>query len=112
MGLLIRALCDHLAGRRRELRLADHEVTIQGAAVEIDREIVQLSPLERSLLDLLAQKPGSVVGRRTFLGRVWGSASADDHLLDVAIGRLRRRLGPAGDALQTVPGRGYRLEAG
>jgi uroporphyrinogen-III synthase len=110
LGLLIRALSDHLGGRRRQLRLEDHEVTIQGAAVEIDGEVVALSPLERSLLNLLAQKPGSVVGRRTFLGQVWGSASADDHLLDVAMGRLRRRLGPAAGALQTVPGRGYRLD--
>jgi DNA-binding response OmpR family regulator len=50
------------------------------------------------------------VGRETFLTRVWGCPDTDPHLLEVAIGRLRRRLGPAGVALQAIAGRGYRLE--
>jgi len=28
----------------------------------------------------------------------------------VAVGRLRRRMGAAGAALQAIPGRGYRLD--
>ncbi|MBW3646014.1 MAG: winged helix-turn-helix domain-containing protein, partial [Actinobacteria bacterium] len=40
---------------------------------------------------------------------VWGDESADPHAVEVAVGRLRRRLGPAAGGLETVPRRGYRL---
>ncbi len=110
LGLLVRVLGDHLSQSRRVLRLAAHEVVIQGGAIEVDGAVDQLAPKERAILDLLARKPGSVVARDTFLSRVWGSSDADAHLLEVAIARLRRRLGPAGAALQAIPGRGYRLD--
>ncbi|HEX3424831.1 MAG TPA: uroporphyrinogen-III synthase [Acidimicrobiales bacterium] len=110
LGLLVRLLGEHLGQRRRTMRLAGHKVVIQGGAVEVDGEVAQLSPKERSILGLLLRKPGAVVARNTFLGRIWGSTTADAHLLEVAVGRLRRRLGPAGAALQAIPGRGYRLD--
>jgi len=110
LGLLVRTLGDHLSQRRRVLRVAGHHVVIQGGALEVDGKVDQLAPKERGILDLLARKPGAVVGRETFLTRVWGSADADPHLLEVAIGRVRRRLGPAGQALQAIPGHGYRLD--
>jgi uroporphyrinogen-III synthase len=40
---------------------------------------------------------------------VWGGASADEHAVEVTVSRLRTRLGPLGNALRTVPRRGYRL---
>ncbi|MDQ1357178.1 MAG: uroporphyrinogen-III synthase [Acidimicrobiaceae bacterium] len=110
LGLLVRALGDHLSQRRRVYRLGGHEVVVQGGAIELDGAVDQLAPKERAILDLLARKPGAVVGRETFLTRVWGCPDTDPHLLEVAIGRLRRRLGPAGVALQAIAGRGYRLE--
>jgi uroporphyrinogen-III synthase len=112
LGLLVRALGDHLSTRRCALRLAGHDVVIQGAAFELDGVVEPLTPKERGILDALSRKPGAVVGRGTLLGRVWGCPDADPHLLEVAVGRLRRRLGPAGSALQAIAGRGYRLDPG
>ncbi|MDQ1391540.1 MAG: uroporphyrinogen-III synthase [Acidimicrobiaceae bacterium] len=110
LGLLVRALGDHLSQRRRVYCLGGHELVVQGAAIELDGAVDQLAPKERAILDLLVRKPGAVVGRETLLTRVWGCPDTDPHLLEVTIGRLRRRLGPAGGALQAIAGRGYRLD--
>jgi len=54
-----------------------------------------------------------VVGRQALLDRVWGSEFvADDHLVDVHIGNLRRKLGDDPGQprfIETVRGVGYRL---
>jgi uroporphyrinogen-III synthase len=110
LGLLVRTLGDHLSQRSRRFRLEGHDLIVQGGAIEIDGVVDQLTPQERAIFELLARKPGAVVGRDTFLTRIWGSSATDTHLLDVAVGRLRRRLGPAAPALQAIPGRGYRLD--
>ena len=110
LGLLVRVLGEHLSERSQAFRLAGHDLVAQGGAIVLDGTVDQLTPKERAIFELLARKPGAVVSRETFLARIWGSAAADPHLLEVAIGRLRRRLGPAGIALQAIPGRGYRLD--
>jgi DNA-binding response OmpR family regulator len=55
------------------------------------------------------------VPRSRLLDRVWGSEFvADDHLVDVHIGNLRRKLGDDPTAprfVETVRGVGYRLRA-
>jgi uroporphyrinogen-III synthase len=109
LGLLVRALGDQLSQGRRCYRVSGHEMIIQGGAIELDGMVEQLTAKERTILEMLTRKPGAVVGREALLVRVWGCASTDPHLLEVAVSRLRRRLGPAGDGLAAVPGRGYRL---
>jgi DNA-binding response OmpR family regulator len=44
------------------------------------------------------------------LREIWGG-QADGHVVDITIGRLRRRLLPIGLAVQVSPRRGYRLDA-
>lgn len=110
LGLLVRALGEHLSQRRRHLCLNGHELAVQGGAIHLDDAVHLLTPQERAIFDLLARKPGAVVSRETFLTQIWGAATADPHLLEVAVGRLRRRLGPVGSALQAIPSRGYRLD--
>jgi uroporphyrinogen-III synthase len=112
LGLLVRAISDHFEARRRALTLDGTPVVLQGSAMEVDGVVTELAPKERAVLELLAAKPGAVVHRETLLERIWGSADADPHVLEVTVGRLRRRLGSAGAAVQVSPGRGYRLEAG
>lgn len=109
LGLLVRALSDNLAARRRTFPVGGTDLVVQGSAVEIDDVRADLTPIERAVFEALAERPGVVVPRTTLLRKVWGSADADPHVLEVTVGRLRRRLGPGGDAIRTVPGRGYRL---
>jgi uroporphyrinogen-III synthase len=109
LGLLVRALSDHFASQRKELRLGGCELVVQGSAIVVDGQRGVLTPRERGVFELLATTPGALVSREALLQRVWGSPDVDPHLLEVTVGRLRRRLGRCGSAIQAVSGRGYRL---
>ena len=110
LGLLVRALCDRLLSQRRTVAMAGVDVVLQGLVAMVGEERVRLNRRERALLDTLAARPGTVFSRPTLVREVWSPPGADPHAVEVAIARLRPRLGPAGAALVTVPGRGYRLE--
>ncbi|HEX9765837.1 MAG TPA: uroporphyrinogen-III synthase [Nitriliruptorales bacterium] len=111
LGHLVRAVTDVLGARRRELSLAGNRVTVQGAVVRIGGESVTLTPVERVTLDALLGASGRVITKAELEQAVWGDVSANGHRLHVAVGRLRARLGPAGEAIEPVYGRGYRLVA-
>ena len=85
--------------------------------VRVDGSPADLTALEFNLLAALAREPGIVVGRQAILDALWGPEFAgDDHLVDVHIANLRRKLGddPARPRfVETIRGVGYRLrEAG
>ncbi len=83
-----------------------HRVSVDGVAVE-------LTATEFAILATLARDPGLVLGRSAILDRVWGPEFVgDDHLVDVHVANLRRKLGddPARPRfVETVRGVGYRL---
>ncbi|MDZ3835865.1 MAG: helix-turn-helix domain-containing protein [Rhodospirillales bacterium] len=74
---------------------------------------VELSAKERDILKLLMTDVGRVFSRERILNAIW-SVSEDPltNIVDVYIGRLRKKLGPCGDSIKTVRGAGYRLSAG
>ena len=109
LGLLVRALSDDLAARRRTFTVGGLELVVQGSAVYADGDRAVLSGRERAVLEVLAARPGVVVDRATLLDRIWGSADVDPHLLEVVVGRLRRRLGRCSSAIEVTRSRGYRL---
>ncbi len=111
LGLLVRLVSDELGTRRTELDLGGHSVVLQGTTAVLDGIPVDLPPREAAVLASLAERPGAVVGKTTLANRLWGTGS-DPHAVEVAVNRLRSRLGPAGSRLVTVRGRGYRLDAG
>lgn len=113
LGLLVRALSDHLAATRRHLVMAGVPVTLSGSLAVLTDEgtILELPARERGVLVLLAASPGAVVSPATLLARVWNSPQGDPHLVESAVARLRRRLGPAGRGIVTLRRRGYRLES-
>jgi uroporphyrinogen-III synthase len=110
LGLLVRALSERLAGDRRTVPMAGVDVVLQGLLALVGEERVRLNCRERALLDTLSTRPGTVFSRPVLVREMWRSTGADPHAVEVAIARLRPRLGPAGAALVAVPGRGYRLE--
>ncbi len=113
-GSMVRAVTDRLAASRRALDGEQLHVVVQGRAVHVTGapagpgRSVWLSTLDRWLLDRRVERPGALVSRAALGRAAWGAA-VDDHALDVAIARLRRRLGVAGGLVQTVPKRGYRV---
>lgn len=89
------------------------DVDVARHAVRVDGDLVELTAIEFGLLATLARDPGVVITRGALLDRVWGPEFvADDHLVDVHVANLRRKLGddPARPRfVETVRGVGYRL---
>jgi two-component system, OmpR family, phosphate regulon response regulator PhoB len=82
---------------------ARHEVRVNGKQVH-------LTSLEFKLLRTLMQRRGRVQDRDRLLNEVWGYESViDTRTVDTHVRRLREKLGPAGDVIETVRGFGYRL---
>ncbi len=110
MGLLVRALSDHLQARRRTYRIAGSDLVVQGSMIAVDGVVGEFTHKERAVFEMLAASPGAVVSRPALLAHVWGSSTADPHALETTVGRLRRRLGPCGVAVRTCRRRGYQLD--
>jgi len=75
-------------------------------------EPVALTAREFALLQALASQPQRVFTRAQLLERVWGEAYYDDHVVDVHMANLRKRLedDPAHPRyIETVRGVGYRF---
>jgi DNA-binding response OmpR family regulator len=71
---------------------------------------VRLTRKEFALLAALARRLGRVATRTQLLDEVWGQQYyGDPRTLDVHIRRLRQKLGPCGDSIETVVGVGYRF---
>ncbi len=72
-----------------------------------------LTAMEFDLLAALARDPGVVVTRQGLLDQVWGADYfGDDHVLDVHVAKLRRKLAADGsgtDLIETIRGIGFRL---
>ncbi|MGQ0575302.1 MAG: response regulator transcription factor [Pseudonocardia sp.] len=95
---------DVLACGPLRLDVGRHEVTVDGAIVEV-------TGLEFDLLELLLGNVGRVLTREVLMDRLWGDVPhRDSNVLEAHVSRLRRRLGPVGVRLiRTVRGVGYVL---
>jgi DNA-binding response OmpR family regulator len=81
--------------------------------VRVDGLPVELTALEFNLLAALGREPGIVVARPALLDALWGPEFAgDDHLVDVHVANLRRKLHDDAATprfVETIRGVGYRL---
>ena len=77
-------------------------------------QVIQLSPREFQIFDLLAQNLGIVVPRDIILDRIWGLESdVSSNNIDSYMKILRKKLdtGDGRTIIKTVRGVGYKLEA-
>lgn len=73
---------------------------------------LELTPKEFDLLYLLAANAGRAFAREYLMERVWGYESGGfDRTVDTHVLRLRRKLGPLGERIETVWGVGYKFAA-
>lgn len=90
-------------------------LTVDFAAREVfvDGLTIDLTRTEFDVLAALAARPRTAFSRRQIIETVWGGPwVADEHLVDVHIGHVRRKLGDCSTTptfIQTVRGIGYRL---
>ena len=77
-------------------------------------QVIQLSPREFQIFDLLAQNLGIVVPREIILDRIWGLESeVSSNNIDSYVKLIRKKLdlGDGSTMIQTSRGVGYKLEA-
>ena len=95
------------------LRLADLEIDILNRQVRAGTTELHLTPLEQSLLYLLAANAGRLLTRDEILDYLWGADYvAESNVVDRHIRNLRAKLKDGSRRLPyiaTVPGRGYRF---
>jgi DNA-binding response OmpR family regulator len=82
--------------------------------VSVDGSRVDLTATEFAVLAALARDPGVVLTRQRLVDAAWGADwLGDEHVLDVHVANLRRKLGddPARPRfVETIRGVGYRLK--
>ena len=81
------------------------EVTVAGVVADLTR-------IEFDLLDVLSANPKVVYNRQQLLDRVWGPGwFGDDHVVDVHIANLRKKIDQPGtkSLVRTVRGVGYSM---
>lgn len=80
--------------------------------VSVAGQPVDLTYIEYLLLKTLMLEKGKVVSRQSLLEQVWGHFNVSllaTRTVDVHVGRLRKKLGSAGNHIVTVRSVGYRM---
>src|SRR5438874_6238399 len=95
-----------------EKKLSVGPITLDSARHQVDvgGKPVRLTSVEFKLLSMLMRRQGRVQERDRLLNEVWGYESViDTRTVDTHVRRLRKKLGKAADAIETVRGFGYRI---
>jgi uroporphyrinogen-III synthase len=112
LGPLVRAVADALVARTATVRLGrggGRDLVLSGTVVRVGEWRAELTDTEARLLATLVARPGTVHAKEDLLRSVWGEEAEDTHVVEVTVGRLRRRLGEHGEAITAIPRRGYAL---
>jgi len=112
-ALIRRAGMSHDTGSERQLRFGRFVIDLGSVQAVAGDHQVQLTPTEFKLLRTLGAEPGRVFTRDDLLTGVWGyEPGSDTRLVDVHVGRLRKKLEDAKVSevqIETARGFGYRL---
>ncbi|MEM9070263.1 MAG: response regulator transcription factor [Myxococcota bacterium] len=93
----------------QRLSLGPVEIDPQHGEVTVDGNPVHLTTVELRLLVDLVTRKGRVQRRQELIDRVWPEADPGPRTVDTHVRRLREKLGPAADLIETVRGVGYRV---
>lgn len=94
-------------------KLRSHQLVIDKLKREalLDGESLPFSPMEFKILLALVENEGSALSRDELLAAVWGDEGVVfDRTVDAFIAKIRKKLGPFKDCLETVRGYGYRFK--
>jgi len=100
--------------RETVLRLDDLELDLLSRSARRGRRVLDLLPRELQILEYLMRHEGQTVTRAMLFERVWGYRfDPRTNLVDVHVGRLRRKIDGVGETplFETVRGIGFALHA-
>ena len=92
------------------LRVADLELNLITREASRSEQQLSLLPTEYKLLEFLMRNTGQILSRMMIFEEVWGyHFDPGTNLIDVHIGRLRKKIDPPGQVplIRTVRGSGY-----
>ncbi|MBR6617266.1 MAG: response regulator transcription factor [Oscillospiraceae bacterium] len=94
----------------KQLQYGAIAIDLLAMEVTVNGEIITLAPKEYALLKYLMEHKNWVVSRDTLLEKVWDyDYYGGERVVDNHIKKLRHALGPAGNQIKTVIGKGYRF---
>jgi len=109
-AVLRRTQAPPVAASRRVLNAGPIEIDVNALRVTVGGDEVQLTPTEYRLLLCLVERQGRVQSRQQLLETAWDvHVRIETRTVDMHVQRLRGKLGPAGDLIETVRGFGYRF---
>ncbi|EGV30023.1 two component transcriptional regulator, winged helix family [Thiorhodococcus drewsii AZ1] len=112
----IRALIRRAAGTAsQELHLGPMRLDLTAQKVWMRDRPVEITAYEYRLLEQLAASRGKVLSKQDLADRLYPhDEDRESNVIEVLVGRLRRKLDPDGslNPIETLRGRGYRLALG
>ncbi|HVC41211.1 MAG TPA: response regulator transcription factor [Candidatus Saccharimonadales bacterium] len=92
------------------IRMAGLQLDPATHEVRSGEQLVQLTPREYAILEVLMRRTGRVVTRHSLAEQVWPDGEATWNAIEAHMARLRAKIGGAsGVAIVAVRGTGYRL---
>src|SRR5574341_837234 len=106
-----------LTARGDEVEVVTERIVHEPLVIDVGAHVVRLkgkevglTATEFKLLHRLTRRPGRAFSRDQLLSEVWGyGGETETRTVDTHMKRLRAKLGPVGDWIQTVRGVGYRF---
>lgn len=96
---------------KASIQVGDLTIDMSRHQVWVKEKPIVLTHTEFKLLAFLLKNRGRVKGRETLLTEVWGYDSlVYGRTVDTHIRRLRAKLGPMGEFIETIRGVGYRFK--
>jgi two-component system response regulator PhoP len=109
VNALLRRSAGHAAP---EVHIGPLSVNLSSQEVRLEGESMELTTFEYKVLEYFLLHPGQVVSKMELNEHLYDEdADPDSNVIEVIIGRLRRKLDPQGEwqPIETLRGRGYRF---
>ncbi len=107
----VKALLRRSAGQHSsELKFGNIVIDLSEKQVRLDNQPVDLTAYEYNTLEYLALKPGKTISKTELTGHLYEQDyERDSNVIEVFVGRLRKKLDPSGTSnpIKTVRGQGY-----
>ncbi len=110
----VAALIRRSAGHAKpEVSFGPVTIDLSSQRVMLNEEEVELTTYEYKVLEYMVLHPGEVVTKTALSEHIYEEdADRDSNVIEVFMGRLRRKIDPDGELkpIETLRGRGYRLD--
>lgn len=97
--------------KKEGLHYKEMTLMVDNYRVKVGKKDINLTQKEYEILKELLENQGRVISRDSFLNRLWRyEYVGEERAVDNHIKNLRKKLGDAGNYIETVRGVGYRVE--